>query len=443
MTMTNKRRIFFVAICLVLLTVTVSAAVAYNLSPGLDILQNQIEMKKCGVINCDVSFTAEEFDDVLCSEVDYITITSLPDPSCGVLKVGGTDLLENQTISRKNISLLKFVPKNDMLTEASFTFKDAAEGNINAVCTIHILSDVNLAPETGDQTITTQENISAFKFLKAADPEDDAMTFQIIGYPKNGTVTLSDAARGCFSYLPNHGFTGKDSFTYTVSDIYGNQSEPQKVDVQVTKPLASIYYDDLSDHWSHNSAVRMTSLGLMGGVEEPDGIYFYPDRPVTRGDFLAMAMIVTGYEDKVALTYHTDFVDDDFIPQNIKSYAQTALDLGIISGYPTTGGVEFASDKVITRAEASVILDRLLDAPISTNAPAFTDAAAIPSWANRSVNTLASCGILNGTGYGEILSGETVSRAEAAEMLCNSMDYIESKTEKPKKNLFNLFGLLG
>jgi len=48
------------------------------------------------------------------------------------------------------------------------------------------------------------------------DPENDALSVSLINAPTEGSVTLN--ADGSFVYISNGGFTGTDSFTYSVSD---------------------------------------------------------------------------------------------------------------------------------------------------------------------------------------------------------------------------------
>ena len=45
-----------------------------------------------------------------------------------------------------------------------------------------------------------------------------ALTFMIVSQPSNGTVTLTDASTGAFTYTPNPGFDGSDAFVWTAGD---------------------------------------------------------------------------------------------------------------------------------------------------------------------------------------------------------------------------------
>ena len=46
-----------------------------------------------------------------------------------------------------------------------------------------------------------------------SDPENDTLTASLVDGPANGSLSLN--ADGSFSYTPNAGFTGCDSFTYS------------------------------------------------------------------------------------------------------------------------------------------------------------------------------------------------------------------------------------
>lgn len=445
--MNISRKSLCILLAFIIAVLTVSAQFV-SLSPTLDIIQSGMELKKCAVVNCEVQFSAADFDSVLRNKVEYITVTSLPDSRDGTLMLDGVNVMENQTISRSKIDSLSFVPSPDRECCAVFSFADSLDETLYGTCTVNILGELNLSPETGEQTVETQRNIAAFKFLMAADPENDTMTFDVVSYPKNGCISISENGSGFFEYSPSPGYTGKDSFVYTATDVYGNVSKQQKVNINVVRPVSEVYFDDMKEHWAHNSAVKIASTGLMSGTGEDGKLVFLPESGITRGDFLAISLIMSGYEDDIASVDKTVFADDNEIPANIKSYAQYAYDKGIVSGYNRPDGtVEFRSTSTITRAEAAVIVDKLLSLPEPGEECLYNDASSIPDWASSSVASLTACGILNGTGGGDLKPDSCLTRGQAAEMICNVSDYIEDREkeleEKPKKTIFNLFGLLG
>ncbi len=409
----------------------------YELSPALEIISEEIELKKCTLQNREVKFTPEDFEEVLGTSLEYITVTSLPEQSMGVLKYAGVDVYENQSVSRKNISLLKFVPSLGALGSASFEFSADGDGPENAsLCTISLLESVNLAPTAEPESYCAFSGIGLVKTLSVPDPEGDDVSIEITGYPENGILKLSGTG---FTYTSSGTFRGKDSFTYRAVDVYGNKSGEVTATISVEKPKSDVRFDDMQGHWGYTSALTLAEMGLMGGELRDGKLLFCPDEPISRGDFLAMAMIAAGLEEKVSLGSRTTFADDAKIPSNIKSYASYAMTSGIISGYVTESGeAVFESTGSITRAEAASMLSKILDTEAAFCEYEFVDAMSVPSWAKNGFNSLVNLGIINGNPGGTLAPERTLTRAEAAQLLCNTKDYIQDKTagEAEEKGFF-------
>ena len=182
---------------------------------------------------------------------------------------------------------------------------------------------------------------------------------------------------------------------------------------------------------------------------ETSAYNFYPDKQVSRGDFLAMALICAGKESQIEFVDKTSFDDDELIPVNIKSYVEYARTNGIVNGYTLDNGqTVFASSDPISRAEAAVIVDRILSLPDNDTVITgqFDDCASVESWAGQALANLNAIGIFKGNGYGEMLPDNNVTRAETAEILCSICDYSTetvSSAQKSKPSILNLFGLLG
>ncbi|MBI3174925.1 MAG: Ig-like domain repeat protein [Chloroflexi bacterium] len=78
-------------------------------------------------------------------------------------------------------------------------------------------------------------HISSNLFANDVEFLGDAGTFTLTAHtnPSNGTLSVFDSASGTFSYLPNPGFTGTDTFTYTLTDS-GGLSDTATVTINVT-----------------------------------------------------------------------------------------------------------------------------------------------------------------------------------------------------------------
>ena len=304
----------------------------------------------------------------------------------------------------------------------------------------------NIPPEAAEMKVSTQRGIAVFKSFTAADPDGEELSFEITKYPSHGSVELSSDNQ--FVYRPLSNYTGSDSFSYRALDAYGSFSDEKKVEIKVSRPAADVYFKDMENHWAHNSAIKMASTGLMAGTETEDGLLFEPENEMTRGDFLALSLIMSGHEKDIPYSSKTVFADDVTIPQNIKSYVQYAYDKGIISGYENPdGSINFESAASLTRAEAALIVSGILSLSGTGDAvPSYKDAFEIPAWASDAVASLSEAGILCGNADGEFSASRNVTRAEGAEIICNVASYIEDKSKEEKKkerHIFNLFGLLG
>ncbi len=429
----------FISLCICL---TLSAVAA--ISPALDIISGKIEMKRC-VSNSDVlTFENEDFDSFFGEMSESFCVTSLPSEQSGVLSCGAYELEEGQKLTGELFSMIKFVPSPVFEGEAQFSF--SAENTL-LTCRVNVTETANTAPVTASSIVETQKNIAVFSTFSAADPDNDEISFEVVKYPRHGSISINDAD-GMFVYRPGDGYTGRDSFEYKAVDAYGNSSAQQMVQIKVSKPACDKYFSDMENHWAHNAAVKMASTGLMGTEVNEDGNYiFNPDGDMTRGDFLALSLIVAGLEKDIPYTSKTVFADNSAIPYNIRSYAQYAYDNGIVNGYSDSdGNVNFESSSSITRAEAAVITEKILKLEQGGGDVQYIDAAAIPSWASSGISSLTACGILKGEPSGQISPSKILSRAEGAQMICNAAQYLEDKHKQEKENkksLFNLFGLLG
>ena len=73
-------------------------------------------------------------------------------------------------------------------------------------------------PVASPTSITATEDISVSAILMASDPQKDPLTYSIVDNGSKGLATISDAATGVVSYLPNTNETGSDTFTFKTND---------------------------------------------------------------------------------------------------------------------------------------------------------------------------------------------------------------------------------
>ena len=400
----------------------------YDLSPALSVIKSKVEVKKCGVKNTPIAFSETDFDPIL-GKAEYITLLTLPEKSAGALTVGNVSLAAGQTVTRRSLESMLFTPAADSILSTSFTFRDAAKENGSyGVCTLYVLESENGAPAPSDCNFETIENITYKGFLAASDPDGDAICYSIVSSAKHGTVRLCAKDTGVFMYTPRRDFTGRDIFSFRAVDCYGNRSAVMRVTVHVTEETDKTVFADMTNHWAHASAIRMAQAGIHFETMHDGKLFFEPTKNVGRGDFLAVAMIAAGYEDKVTAVMYTDFADDGDIPYNIKGYAAAAKKMGIVSGISAEDGtVRFCSAQPITRCEAALILSRLLIPETNWSSGESFSSRGVPTWASAPMETLADKGIMKGSGAEECDAESPVTRAQLSQIFCNVRKYRDGK----------------
>ncbi len=398
------------------------------LSPGLLVLAEESPMAMAGCSGSEISFEKDDFARAMnLSRITSVTITEIPPISDGELRLGNVVLNRSQTVSASSLSMLTYVPAREGVSTSSFRFT-VNSSPVEMTCRLYMLNEVNhaptleMVPKTA-LTVSTHKNITLWGELPSYDPDGDKTEVEIVSYPSSGILTLTDRNLGTYTYTPGVNQVGKDSFTYVVRDPYGNYSASATVSLQIVKPSTSVVYADLTDTPGYNAALTVTEAGLMSGTDTQKGTMFRPDVTVSRGEFLVLAMKAIGIDDPGKAT-ESVFADDSDLTAEERNYAAAAYRLGYIKGEKSGDRLCFYPDRTITRAEAAVILGRMLNASAPTVKPTFTDAEEIPAFAEASIYSMTSLGILDSED-GCVQPLEQVTRMDAAEMLCALMVHRE------------------
>ena len=104
---------------------------------------------------------------------------------------------------------------------------------------------------------------------------------------------------------------------------------------------------------------------------------------------------------------------------------------GIIQGVSTAEGVAFQGDEPITFNEAATVLNRVLAVEDVDLASWYADREAVPSWAAQAVGNMEAVSVLAAGSFGSAAMGETVTRADAAQMLSAAGTLLEGGTGRP------------
>lgn len=399
-----------------------------EVSDGLLIIANQNDMAKSAMVGNKIIFSANDFEKNLnLSEISSITITSLPSISDGCLCLGDVLVNVGQTISRENISLLNYRAGSNDIKEGEFRFK-ANDNEYEMACKLYFLSRENSAPTLSMEdertfNVSTHQTVTLYGKISGYDSDGDDLKYEIVTYAKNGAINL-DNKTGEYTYTPIGAYFGEDKFEYVAVDKYGNYSNSRTVMLTVEKMKTDIVYSDMNKNPAHHAALTMTEKGIMSGNTIGETTYFMPDKSVSRIDFLVMLMHAIGVNN-VENVFDTGFDDDDEIPASMKGYVYKARNLGIVNGsVDAMGNYYFYPNKEITRAEAALIVNNIVNGNAPTIKPTFADKNDIPAWAQDAIYALNDLGILV-SNNGEYLPSANITRAQTAQMLYNLMEYID------------------
>lgn len=274
-------------------------------------------------------------------------------------------------------------------------------------------SSVNAAPIAQELHLETYRGIALAGTLPGIDPDGEITRCEIGEAPLRGVVTLGEDGVS-FVYTPYQGETGRDRFTFTVTDGEGAVSAPAEVTVEIGKPRTALTYADMQGHPAHYAAIRLAEEGIYEGVSVGGRHYLCPEDVMTRGEMLSLAVAVSGREMIPAV--NTSYADDEGIPVWVKPFAVTALQAGIARGMDTDAGRVLDADAPITRAEAAVMLDA---AAGLQDAAAMVDDA-VPAWAQEAWRNTETLGVLTGDD-----AGETLTRGEAMQAVYNAWSYLK------------------
>lgn len=278
------------------------------------------------------------------------------------------------------------------------------------------------APTARDLEIATYRDIPYETQFQAVGEEGETFTFAVADQPRKGTVVVEGDR---FTYAPDEGVTGSDSFTYTATDTAGRVSAPATVKVEIQKPRSGVTYADTAGSAAAAAAQDLAEAGVFTGVKIGDQYYFEPDKTVSRGEFLAMVLETTGRE--VTDVTMTGFCDDAAIPTWAKAYAAAGVADGIVQGVSTAEGAAFRGEDPITFNEAATVLNRALDVADVELEVWYADREAVPSWAAQAVGNMEAVSVLSAGSFGSDGLDSAVTRADAAQMLSAAATLLEGE----------------
>lgn len=323
--------------------------------------------------------------------LDGIYISAVPAAYEAELRLGSRVLRQGDILPSAALGHMKLMPTCIGEADCALVYCPIVGGTLGEAVTVslHVRSGTNTAPVCTDGTLETYKNITNSGKLCAQDAEGEALRYQLVKAPKRGTVELHED--GSFTYTPQKNKVGKDSFVYTATDPAGNVSNEACVKIRILKPMDKAMYQDMAGDADEYAAMWLKDAGIYTGSRIAGNLCFRPEAAVSRGEFLIACMKLAGMEPAAEVS--TGFADEEQTPLWQQPYLAAAYQCGVITGDTSEAGPVFRAGDALSRAEAAVLMQKLLRLPGDTAVFADDAEADVPAWAESAVSALGSAGI--------------------------------------------------
>lgn len=179
-------------------------------------------------------------------------------------------------------------------------------------------------------------------------------------------------------------------------------------------------FSDTNGHWASSYISYLSNCGIVeGSLEDANTILFNPSNNMTRCEFAIMLCNYLGVNPDEYADTTLPFIDKDEIPWWAVDRVKATYALGIMQGQLGEYGVSFNPSANINRMELAISLNRLLPKGLKASPISSVDKADIPFWAEESMRTIVTQGVMTGYPDGTLRPLQSVTRAEAVKMLFN------------------------
>ena len=190
---------------------------------------------------------------------DTLSIASVGTPAHGSASVAG--------------NRVNYTPANGYAGTDSFTYSiaDGKGGTASATVTITVAAvAVNRPPVAQNDAYTVARDSSGNNLNVLAndsDPDGDTLTITSVSTPAHGSASISGNR---VLYTPAAGYSGADSFTYTIADGNGGTASAS-VSITVFPPAVNNPPVAVNDGYTVDRNSSANSLNVLANDSDPDG----------------------------------------------------------------------------------------------------------------------------------------------------------------------------
>lgn len=271
-----------------------------------------------------------------------ISVSALPS---GKLTFDGQEIGEGFSFSLIEAPLLRYEPRDNETDFFTVTLQ-------NETVTVNLVKcdATNSAPDCENLSLETVQSVSLIDTLPAFDSDGDKMTVNLLSSPQKGTLSFTGTD---YTYSPYPNESGRDRFSYVITDCFGNYSPEYTVTIKIGEAESKHYYSDMTGKSGYMASVKLSEEGILAGEQIGSLRLFYPDRGVGIGELMVVLSDVTGKNSEISPTLSTGLSSDPDTEDYLKPYIKAALSDGIIT--------DFSPDKTLTKKEAYSYAAKILE----------------------------------------------------------------------------------
>lgn len=231
-----------------------------------------------------------------------------------------------------------------------------------------------------------------------------ARTLEVEGTlnPKMATALVYNEKTGAFEYVPATFSSSGGKTTVTIksmgNSIYGVAVHP-------------VTFTDVSTHWAKSWVEQLASKMIIKGVSASS---FAPNRSITRAEFVALLVRALGLHEQTGGASFSDVAANAWYAQDVRIASQFGLVQGMTDGTFRPADSITREQMAVMLAKAVAIAKGKQSAVGEAAPSSFSDASAIHAWASDSVALAMQLGLMQGNPSGQFAPRDLATRAEAA-----------------------------
>jgi hypothetical protein len=289
---------------------------------------------------------------------DFLTVTSISQPASGaaVLNADGT---------------ITYTPPAGFLGTAAFTYT-LSDGQGNSATGSLTVAVATPPPLAQNASVSTHPGapVTIDVLDNASDPNGLPLTLTGLTAPADGSVVLNPD--GTLTYTPNTGFSGSDSFAYTISDGLGTASATVTVQVGNQPPVATdvtatttpgqpVVVNVLADDYDPDGdtlSVTATSQPLNGSVTiNSDDTLTYTPGPGFVGADSFTYTISDGYGGTATATVTLTETPPSVTDSTVTTTPSTPVSLDVLTAASDPAGLPLSVTQLTQPSDGTVTLN--------------------------------------------------------------------------------------